>query len=129
LDTSYLSIALWRDTDSAYLDAYLGTVIAHLPKQDYTVIYATTPRQDNFVAHETDTKVQDETLHVQHRRNSHHQPTRDDSPGKTKDKPLFETYQFLSPGSPFSSLSFHSTVLALLELALTISTQESLWAL
>ncbi|KAL1957087.1 hypothetical protein VTO42DRAFT_6345 [Malbranchea cinnamomea] len=81
-------------------DLYLGSLIDLLPTPDYTVVYTTTPRNDGTfpsVAEQPSQKPNPESqpdpLHVQQKRIT----SRDDD-DENSNQPLFEKYQFLSPG-------------------------------
>ncbi|PGH11488.1 hypothetical protein AJ79_04863 [Helicocarpus griseus UAMH5409] len=86
-------------------DAFLAALLARLPTQKYTVIYTTTPRESAAAAveieepavyDEIDTDVYQNPLRTNMKRdNTPHVLRADD---KESSGPLFERYQFLSPG-------------------------------
>lgn len=96
-------------TNRAFLDEYLASLIDLLPTPDYTVIYATTPRGDGtfpafaeYPSNKGSPKAQPDPLTVQQRRNI---PRGDsDNDDDRRNLPLFEKYQFLSPGTMFSGI-------------------------
>jgi len=77
-------------------DAFLNTVLEKLPAgSDYTVIYTTTPISPE--THITYEPIFQESLHVELRRQLDFVP-RAEEKNATDSLPLFEKYQFLSPG-------------------------------
>ncbi|KAK2755498.1 hypothetical protein FQN54_006435 [Arachnomyces sp. PD_36] len=94
-----------RDTSRAQQlaenDAFLATVLELIPSSHYTVIYTTTPRQsvesdetESFI-YEMDADIGRDPIHIDLKRDmSAHSRQNEES----SNLPLFEVYQFLSPG-------------------------------
>lgn len=84
------------------LDAFLATVLEHVPSTHYTVIYTTTPREsvesddtESFI-YEMDADIGRDPIHMDLKRDmSAHSRDSDEA----SNLPLFEVYQFLNPGS------------------------------
>ncbi|EGE81195.1 hypothetical protein BDDG_04136 [Blastomyces dermatitidis ATCC 18188] len=97
-------------------DEFLDAIIDRLPSRDYTVLYTTTPREftpagieteEPAIYNEIDTDIYQNPLRTNMNRDTAaHSHVRRDGEGDGKDdgdeqwrnQPLFEKYQFLSPG-------------------------------
>ncbi|PGH27870.1 hypothetical protein AJ80_00420 [Polytolypa hystricis UAMH7299] len=95
-------------------DAFLGTIIDLLPSsKDYTVIYTTSPRDsfpetsDEYLPYDMDSDAYQNPVRVDMKRDVSDATVRADDDDDGKDEggekqrnnlPLFEKYQFLSPG-------------------------------
>jgi hypothetical protein len=83
--------------------------MAQLPSQNYTVLYTTTPRAKTYgrpnpeaSKYEMETPLE-EVMHIDLKRDVEFRPRQSDSDQTVVDGPLFEKYQFLSPGELYRS--------------------------
>ena len=86
------------------LDAFFASVMAQLPSQNYTVLYTTTPSTKSHERpspeaskYEMETPLE-EIMHLDLKRDVDFRPRQSSSNQTLVDGPLFEKYQFLSPG-------------------------------
>jgi hypothetical protein len=89
---------------NAYSDAFFASVMAQLPSQNYTVLYTTTPSiktrerpSPEASKYEMETPLE-EVMHLDLKRDVGFRPRQSSSNQTVVDGPLFEKYQFLSPG-------------------------------
>ena len=93
-------------------DAFLASLIDLLPKQNYTVLYTTTRQEDGKlvaqgnepIEYDMDSQIQD-SLHLDLKRDLGVHATANRTSGNQTmiDGPLFDKYQFLTPGKYFAS--------------------------
>lgn len=87
-----------------FLDAFLASVLDLLPSPNYTVIYTTTPisRERHSVVEESQVYEMDSTfaapLHMDLKRDFSVRASNSSGNDTLIDGPLFERYQFLTPG-------------------------------
>lgn len=82
-------------------DAFVASILETLPHQNYTVLYTTTPELHPKPFHEATKYEMDplfETLHIDLKRDVDFHPSESSGNATYVDGPLFERYQFLSPG-------------------------------
>jgi hypothetical protein len=83
-------------------DRSISSVLDLLSNRNYTVIYTTTPQVSGINRQETSKQYEmynhDQSLHTDLKRDITPQPLRSKSNQTLVDGPLFEKYQFLSPG-------------------------------
>jgi hypothetical protein len=90
------------------LDIFFTAILDWLPSQNYTVLYTTTPpvkRHEQAVSEASKYEMEtllEEVMHLDLKRNVDFRPRQSSSNQTLVDGPLFERYQFLSPGGfPF----------------------------
>jgi hypothetical protein len=93
----FISFLIVNGTDVHGIDAFLANLIDRVPSSKYTLIYATSPREyEEQEMYNHDELRAQEAVHQDLRRD-YAESTRQE---ETNDnRPLFEKYQFLSPGT------------------------------
>jgi len=85
-------------------DAFLASIIDTLPSHKYTVLYTTTPESSHRkpAIHEANTYEMEspllDAMHLDLKRDTDFEPSDSSGNQTLVDGPLFEKYQFLSPG-------------------------------